>query len=134
MTVKVIRKKERMTADWTELEVYLDEAKVTSIYGSDTAEVELEGETGELKVKQIMNKVVTKHVKQGDTVEVSNSRTMIWVGYLLPVLLLIMFTSSIFDLLNFWILSVLVVGYIIFISGIKPLQIKVISSSRESGN
>ncbi len=125
MTVKVIRKKERLTADWTELEVYLDEEKVTSIYGGDTAEIELEGETGELKVKQIMNRAVTEQVSDGDTVEVSNSRVMKWAVYLMPVLLLVMFTSSAFDLFNFWILTVLIVVYIVFISAVKPLRIEV---------
>lgn len=134
MTVKVIRKKERMTAEWTELEIYLDGEKRQSVFGDGSSEFEIQGQTAELKVKQIMNKAVTKHVRQGDIVEVSNSRSMIWAGYFLPVLLLIMFASSIFDLLNFWILSVLVVGYIIFISGIKPLQIEVIGSSHEPGN
>lgn len=132
MTVKVNRKKERLTSQWTELEVYMDGEKKTSIFGNDAAEVEIEGKIGELKVKQILNRVVTKQVRQGDTVEVSNSRMITWAVYLMPVLLLIMFASSAFDLLNFWILGILVVGYIIFISSIKPLQIKIIGRGPES--
>ena len=134
MTVKIIRKNERLTAEWTELEVYVDGKKKTSVFGGGSTEVELEGETAELKVKQIMNRAVTKQVKAGDTVEVSNSRAVTWAVYLQPLMLLILFAFSYFGLLNFWIAGVLVIGYIIFLTGIKPLQIKVIGSCRESGS
>ncbi|CAM4345909.1 hypothetical protein [Lacicoccus alkaliphilus] len=134
MTVKIIRKNERLTAEWTELEVYVDGKKKTSVFGDGSTEVELEGETAELKVKQIMNRAVTRQVKAGDTVEVSNSRAVTRAVPLLPLMLLILFAFSYFGLFNFGMAGVLVIGFIIFLTGVKPLQIKVIGSGQESGS
>ncbi|WP_156302459.1 hypothetical protein [Salinicoccus sp. YB14-2] len=56
MSVKVIRKKERSNNEWTELEMYIDDEKISSIYGNDSAEIQLKEETSELKVKHFMSK------------------------------------------------------------------------------
>lgn len=62
MSVKVIRKKERLTSQWTELEVFIDDEKKTAIYGNDSAEIKLDGKTGNLKIKQPLSKPVEKRL------------------------------------------------------------------------
>lgn len=132
MTVKVIRKKERLNTQWTELEVYMDGEKKTSIFGSGSSEVELEDEAAELKVKHIMSRGAARQVKCGDTVEVSNAPLAKYLLYVMPVILLLMFASSYFNLFNFWVAIVVVAVLIIASGSIKPLQIEVISSSHDS--
>lgn len=134
MTVKVIRKKERLNTQWTELEVYMDGEKKTSIFGSGSSEIGLEDETAELKVKHIMSRGAARQVKRGDIVEVSNAPLAKYLLYAMPVILLLMFASSYFDLFNFWVAAVVAAVFIIAAGSIKPLQIEVVSSSHESGN
>lgn len=127
MSVKVIRKKERLTSQWTELEVYMDDEKKTAIYGHDSAEINLDGETGNLKVKQPLSKSVEKQVKHGDIVEISNSPLITYSFYLMPIILIFIFIALSADLLSFWIVGIVTAAYIIFMLSIKPLQIEIIT-------
>ena len=132
MSVKVIRKKERLTSQWTELEVFMDDEKKTAIYGNDSAEIKLDGKTGNLKVKQPLSKSVEKQVKHGDVVEVSNTPLITYSFYLMPILLIFMFIVLSADLLSFWVVGMVAAAYIIFTLSIKPLQIKDITEEREA--
>lgn len=127
MSVKVIRKKERSNSEWTELEMYMDGEKVSSIYGNDSSEIQMKEETGELKVKNFMSKSVKKQVNDGDVVEVSNPRLVKYAIYLLPVIILLMAAASYFKQLNLWILVVLAAIFIVVLMAVKPLQIKVLT-------
>lgn len=127
MSVKVIRKKERLTSQWTELEVFMDDEKKTAIYGNDSAEIKIGGEAGHLKVKQPLSKPVEKLVKHGDVVEVSNSPSITYSFYLMPIILIFIFIVSSADLLNFWIAGIVAAAYIVFMLSIKPLQIKTVT-------
>ena len=131
MSVKVIRKKEKLTSQWTELEVYMDDEKKKTIYGNESSEIELDGETGNLKVKQILSKSVEGQVTDGDVVEVSNSPLLRYAFYLLPVIMILNFILLSVDLLNFWILGIVVAAYITFILSVKPLQIKIITEETQ---
>lgn len=124
MSVKVIRKKERLTSQWTELEVFMNDEKRTAIYGHGSAEIRLDEKTGNLKIKQPLSKPVEKQVKHGDIVEVSNSPLITYSFYLMPVMLIFIFIVLSADLLNYWFAGIVVAAYIIFILSIKPLQIK----------
>lgn len=131
MSVTVIRKKERLNSEWTELEVYMDGEKKPSIMGNDSSEVQLEKETGELKVKNFMSKSVRKQVGSGDIVEVSTHPLVNYSIYLLPVMILLMTAFSFFKLLNLWILTVLTAIIIVVLMAAKPLQIKDVTAGRE---
>lgn len=131
MSVKVIRKKERLTSQWTELEVFIDDEKKTAIYGNDSAEIKLDGKTGNLKIKQPLSKPVEKQVKHGDIVEVSNSPLITYSFYLMPFMLIFIFIVLSADLLNYWFAGIVVAAYIIFILSIKPLQIKDITNESQ---
>lgn len=130
MSVRVIRKKERSNNEWTELEMYVDDEKISSIYGNDSAEIQLKGETSELKVKHFMLKSVRKKVRDGDVVEISNPPLVKYAMYLLPVIILLMTAASYFKLLTLWILVVLSAVFIVALMAIKPLQIKDITEEQ----
>ena len=124
MSVKVIRKKERSNSEWTELEMYMDGDKVSSIFGNDSSEVQLQEEAGELKVKHFMSKSVKKQVRSGQVVEVSNPPLVKYSIYLLPVIILLMAAASYFKQLDLWILVVSAAVFIVVLMAVKPLQIK----------
>lgn len=131
MSLRVIRKKEHLPSHWSEMEVYMNGEKVSSLYSSDSVEVQMKEETGELKVKYLLSKSVQKQVESGDVVEVSNAPPVKYLFYLLPAILLLIFITSAFDFLNLWITTVIAGAYIIFILFVKPLQIKDITSEHE---
>lgn len=131
MSLRVIRKKEHLPSHWSEMEVYMNGEKVSSLYSSDSVEVQMKEETGELKVKYLLSKSVQKQVESGDVVEVSNAPPVKYLFYLLPAILLLIFITSAFDFLNLWIITVIAGAYIIFILFVKPLQIKDITSEHE---
>lgn len=131
VSLRVIRKKEHLPSHWSEMEVYMNGEKVSSLYSSDSVEVQMKEETGELKVKYLLSKSVQKQVESGDVVEVSNAPPVKYLFYLLPAILLLIFITSAFDFLNLWITTVIAGAYIIFILFVKPLQIKDITSEHE---
>ena len=131
MSVTVIRKKERVNSEWTELEVYIDGEKKPSIMGNGSSEVQLEKDSGELKVKNFMSKSVRKQVDSGDTVEVSTHPVVKYSIYLIPVMILLMTVFSYFKLLNLWILTVLTAVIIVVLMFVKPLQLKVMRPGRK---
>lgn len=131
MSVTVIRKKERSNSGWTELEVYIDGEKKPSIMGNGSSEVQLEKDSGELKVKNFMSKSVRKQVDSGDTVEVSTHPVVKYSIYLIPVMILLMTVFSYFKLLNLWILTVLTAVIIVVLMFVKPLQLKVMRPGRK---
>ncbi|WP_462421237.1 hypothetical protein [Salinicoccus sp. Marseille-QA3877] len=131
MSVTVIRKKERVNSEWTELEVYIDGEKKLSIMGNGSSEVQLEKDSGELKVKNFMSKSVRKQVDSGDTVEVSTHPVVKYSIYLIPVMILLMTVFSYFKLLNLWILTVLTAVIIVVLMFVKPLQLKVMRPGRK---
>lgn len=131
MSITVIRKKERSNSEWTELEVYIDGEKKPSIIGNDSSEVQLEKDSGVLKVKNFMSKSVRKQVESGDVVEVSNPPIVKYSIYLIPVMILLMTVFSYFKLLNLWILTVLTAVIIIVLMFVKPLQLKVMTPGCE---
>ena len=131
MSVTVIRKKERLNSGWTELEVYIDGEKKPSIMGNGSSEVQLEKDSGELKVKNFMSKSVRKQVDSGDTVEVSTHPVVKYSIYLIPVMILLMTVFSYFKLLNLWILTVLTAVIIVVLMFVKPLQLKVMRPGRK---
>lgn len=131
MSITVIRKKERANSEWTELEVYIDGEKKPSIIGNGSSEVQLEKDSGELKVKNFMSKSVRKQVDSGDTVEVSTHPVVKYSIYLIPVMILLMTVFSYFKLLNLWILTVLTAVIIVVLMFVKPLQLKVMRPGRK---
>lgn len=131
MSITVIRKKERVNSEWTELEVYIDGEKKPSIMGNGSSEVQLEKDSGELKVKNFMSKSVRKQVDSGDTVEVSTHPVVKYSIYLIPVMILLMTVFSYFKLLNLWILTVLTAVIIVVLMFVKPLQLKVMRPGRK---
>lgn len=131
MSITVIRKKERVNSEWTELEVYIDGEKKPSIMGNGSSEVQLEKDSGELKVKNFMSKSVRKQVDSGDTVEVSTHPVVKYSIYLIPVMILLMTVFSYFKLLNLWILIVLTAVIIVVLMFVKPLQLKVMRPGRK---